>query len=102
MGYNLISYDFAFKDSLPDILFDGIMSNSLIEHLQNPIETFKLFNRMLKPDGVMSHSTDCYEYKIEYTSFHLYFYEGTSLSMLCEQSGFQITDNSFFYKTYKK
>ena len=45
--------------------FDGIMSNSVIEHLQNPIKELLIMKSILKPGACMIHSTDCYKYRIK-------------------------------------
>lgn len=38
--------------SLPDASFDGIYASHVLEHLQSLKDVFKLFARILKPDGV--------------------------------------------------
>jgi 2-polyprenyl-3-methyl-5-hydroxy-6-metoxy-1,4-benzoquinol methylase len=42
--------------------FDGIFSNNVIEHFRTPVTQFEEFHRILKPGGMMAHSSPCYEY----------------------------------------
>lgn len=109
MGYNIECYDFSF-DSIDntnlDKKYDGIMSHNVIEHLQSPEETFNYFWKILKKDGVMSHSTECYAYCYEYSIFHLYFLIGKSLQLLSDKTGFTLHDISsehgYVIKGFKK
>lgn len=54
--------------------FDGIFSNNLIEHLQDPVASLNRMREQLSPDGQMAHATPCYDYLYEYTRFHLFFF----------------------------
>lgn len=102
-GWNIYGYE-PFATNTPnaaiitdekqirEMKFDGIMSNNLIEHLKDPIATFKLMRSLLKPEGVMVHATACYEYKYEFTRFHLFFFCGDSVNQLCKRVGLRITD----------
>ncbi len=99
-GYNVYGYDpyaptdseYIIKDeeTLKTFSFDGIFSHDLLEHLRNPLEMFKLCSEILKPQGIMIHSTACYDYVYEYSRFHLFFYTGDSVNVLCNKSGFYI------------
>jgi len=81
--YVLTSYE-----ALKAMRFDGIFSNNVLEHLQNPLETLMLMKSLLKDDhSKMIHSTPCYEYLYEYTRFHLVFFTGHSLEILCRKAG---------------
>jgi hypothetical protein len=40
----------------------------------------------------MSHATPCFEYRFEFTRFHLFFFLGRSRSLLARQAGLQIQD----------
>jgi ubiquinone/menaquinone biosynthesis C-methylase UbiE len=53
--------------------FDGIFSNNVIEHFRDPVAQFEEFRRVLKPGGVMAHSSPCYEYAYSCTRFHTLF-----------------------------
>lgn len=88
-GYNLVDYD-PFVDNSRNLInnkVDGIISNNLIEHFQNPIEELKTMSSMLKPGAYMIHATDCYQYRYEFTKFHLFFFIGSSLNTLAVRSG---------------
>ena len=100
-GYDVYGYDpYSYNSDCPYIInstdvlknmrFDGIFSNNVLEHLTDPIETFILFRNLLKDNNsTMIHSTPCYEYLYEYTRFHLFFYTGESLRILCDQVGLE-------------
>jgi len=44
--------------ALEDISIDIIVSNAVLEHVQNPAELFAAMNRVLKPGGIMVHAAD--------------------------------------------
>lgn len=93
IGFNLINYDPFINVSLSldkvDVKYDGIISNNVIEHLQDPIDEFLKMKSLLKPGAKMIHMTDCYLYRVEYTKFHLFFFVGRSLKALCNRTGLQ-------------
>jgi hypothetical protein len=71
--------------------YDGIMTNNLIEHLTDPVDAFRLFRSLLSgPYSLMAHSTPCYEYSFEYTRFHLFFFTGSSIDVLCKKCGLNV------------
>jgi SAM-dependent methyltransferase len=71
--------------------FDAVFSNNVLEHLRNPVAEFLVMRSYLKPGGVMTHSTPCYELAYENTRFHLYFYLGRSVELLAARTGMRIT-----------
>ena len=88
----------SFAD-LEKMRFDGIFSNDLIEHLQNPVADMKAMMSLLKREGEMAHCSGCYEYAFEYTRFHLFFLTGGSLLRLCSRAGlsYKLGDRLFDY-----
>lgn len=70
--------------------FDGIFSNNVIEHFRNPRRQFEDFLRILKPGGMMAHSSPCYEYSYSFTRFHTLFLVGRSANILAELTGFRV------------
>ena len=92
-GYDVYDYEpYAPAESNPWVIrsfadlekmkFDGIFSNDLIEHLQNPVADLKAMADLLKDGAEMAHCSGCYEYAFEYTRFHLFFLTGNSLKRL--------------------
>ena len=99
-GYEVYDYEpYAPVDVNPWIIrsrnelfkrrFDGIFSNSVIEHLRNPVEDLRSMKMLLRDGGKMVHGTGCYEYAYEYTRFHLFFPVGRSLQVLAEAAGLE-------------
>ena len=41
-------------------------------------------------ESLLAHSTACYEYKYEFTIFHVHFYTGKSLNYLLNDTGLSI------------
>ena len=80
----------SFSD-LEKMRFDGIFSNDLIEHLQNPVSDLKAMAGLLKAGAKMAHCSGCYEYAFEYTRFHLFFLTGDSLKRLGAAAGLGVT-----------
>lgn len=101
-GYQVYGYDpyapveseyiITSEDKLKTMKFDGIFSHDLLEHLKDPVGTFRIFSEILRPNGRMIHATACYDYVYEYTRFHLFFYTGTSIEEICRRTGFVVED----------
>ena len=80
--------------------FDGIFSNDLLEHLSDPIHELQFMKLLLKSrESKMAHCTGCYNYKYEYTRFHMFFYTGKSLDVLAERAGLSVLERSNEPKT---
>lgn len=79
-------------DRLKFMRFDGIFANNVIEHFTEPIKEMLFLSGLLKDGGRMVHSTACYEYAFEHTRFHIFFFTGRSLSVLCEKAGLKYFD----------
>ncbi|MEI6788335.1 MAG: methyltransferase domain-containing protein [bacterium] len=74
--------------------FGGIASVDVIEHLGNTVETWRYFNQILQPEGVMYHifpTTLHYDLRHHYVTnaFHLCIFSEQSLTLLCEKTGFE-------------
>lgn len=79
------------RAKLAQMRFDGIYSNNLIEHLRDPVTDMKSIMSLLKDDdSLMAHASPCYEYKYEYTRFHVHFFTGKSPEVLARQCGLEI------------
>lgn len=103
-GYNFVGFEpYSNKSDDPNIItdieklkqykFDGIISHNLIEHLQNPIEVIAFLKTLLKNENsFMVHFTPCYDYVFEYSRFHLFFFTGSSLSVICKKTGLEYID----------
>jgi SAM-dependent methyltransferase len=76
-------------------LFDGIFSNNVVEHLIDPVAVFKDMGSILRPRGVMAHSTPCYSLAHTNTRFHTLFLLGNSAEFLARSSGFEIIDREY-------
>ena len=87
-GKNLPDWLITSEERLRGMRFDAIYSNDLLEHLQDPAQTLLFMKSLLKDgDSFMEHSTSCYEYRQEFTRFHLFFFTGRSLDVLCRRTG---------------
>lgn len=82
-GYTLLNYDpglpsmsgYLTQEELEHLTMkvDGIISNNVLDHLQNPIIDLFFMKSLLKSGGCMIHASDGFQYKIDYTKFHLFF-----------------------------
>jgi hypothetical protein len=78
-------------EDLRERRFDGIMSNNLIEHLQDPVATLtKLAGLLRDRDASMVHATACYRYEIEESRFHLFFFVGRSVEVMAKRAGLRV------------
>lgn len=67
--------------------YDGIMSNNVLEHFQDPIRKLRVMASHLHPDAFMVHRTGCYEYRYEGSRLHMYFFLGKSVEVMAERAG---------------
>ena len=79
-------------DDLIALKPDGIYSNNVLEHLRHPVDELKTMSSLLPPGGMMSHATPCYEYRFEFTRFHLFFFLGRSRAFLADRAGLKTVD----------
>ncbi|HEY5801860.1 MAG TPA: methyltransferase domain-containing protein [Burkholderiaceae bacterium] len=93
------------RAQLETMHFDGLFSNNVLEHLRYPFEEMRFMASRLKPGALMSHATPCFEYRYEYTRFHLFFFLGRSRQLLADRSGLAIvdyvTDGDFMNALYR-
>jgi hypothetical protein len=82
--------------------FDGIFTHNVLEHYQNPIDELKFHSSLLKDDGMIVHSTVCYNYVYADTRFHLFFYLGKSTEYLANKAGLKLVDLGKNYKGFIK
>ena len=80
---------------LSKMRFNGIFSNDVLEHMADPVADISFMKSLLAtPDALMAHTTGCYGYKYEYTRFHVFFFTGNSLNVLCEKAGLKLIEVS--------
>ncbi len=80
---------------LSKMRFNGIFSNDVLEHLMDPAAELSFMKTLLAtPDAKMAHTTGCYDYKYEYTRFHVYFFTGKAVDVLCEKAGLNLLEIS--------
>ncbi len=82
----------ASMEQLSTMRFDGVFSNNVLEHLRYPVRELSVMRGLLKSGGKMSHATPCFEYRYEFTRFHLFFYLGRSRSILAAKAELNIDD----------
>ena len=103
-GWNIIGYEPFVPNDQPNIIkdktelakmrFNGVISNNLLEHLQDPVEDLLFMKSLLKDKScLMAHSTACYKYLYEYSMYHLYFFLGKSVEHMCKSAGLIATLN---------
>lgn len=67
--------------------FDGIMSNNVLEHFQDPVAALVEMLGYLAPGGTMLHRTPCYEYEYAHSKYHCFFFLGRSVEVMSERAG---------------
>lgn len=85
-------YVYTRFDQIKGMKFDGIMSHHVIEHLNDPVDTFNMLKGMLEDGGRMVHSTPCFSYRQEFSRFHLFFYTGNSVNAICQYTGLRVVE----------
>jgi SAM-dependent methyltransferase len=71
-------------------LFDGIFSNNVIEHFRDPVAEFREMVSHLRPGGLMTHATGCYQLNFVDTRFHTAFYLGRSVELIAKKAGLEV------------
>ncbi|MBN2300171.1 MAG: class I SAM-dependent methyltransferase [Acholeplasmataceae bacterium] len=91
--------------------YDLITSTEVIEHLKYPMQTFKLFFQLLKPDGILSMMTlfhphnqnEFFEWFYIRDKSHVSFYTQNTMRYIAKQIGFEfIYSNDYRYVVFKK
>jgi len=94
-GFTLLNYDpglpdslnYLTKDKISTMSIDGIISNNVLDHLQDPINELSFMKSILKPGKSMIHGSDGFQYRIHWTKFHLYFFIGRSVQVMSDTIG---------------
>lgn len=103
-GYQVYGYEPYSKDidnpyiitdrnELKRMRFNGIFSNDVLEHFADPVSELIFMKSLLAtPEAMMSHCTGCYHYKYEYTRFHMFFFTGNAVPVMCRRAGLSVVD----------
>jgi hypothetical protein len=103
-GYDIVAYEpyttmastatiITREEELRDQRFDGIMSNNLIEHLQDPVAALTQQAALLRDqESCMVHATACYRYAFEGSRLHLFFFVGRSVATLARRAGLRVEE----------
>ncbi len=82
------------RQALSGMRFDGIFTNNMFEHLRDPVAELCFMKTLLASgEARMAHTTPCYHYLYEYTRFHLFFFTGRSVDVLCEKAGLRVVSS---------
>jgi methyltransferase family protein len=85
-------YVYSKWDELADKRFDGILSHNVLEHLFDPADITRRLSDLLTDDGRIVHATPCFDYRYDFTHYHVYFFTGRSTYVLAENAGMRIVD----------
>lgn len=88
------SSEFVYSDwsEMSGLQFDGIYSHNVLEHLFEPIDTTRRLAALLRTGGRIVHATPCFDYRYEYSHYHVFFFVGRSPSVLAHHAGMKIVD----------
>jgi len=99
-GWNIIGFEPSVKvgsehvlsswDEIGRLKFDGIISHNVLEHLFDPVETNRRLAALLNDGGKIIHATPCFDYKYEFSRFHVFFFTGKSPEVLAQKTGMKI------------
>ena len=92
-GYNVYGYDAYVTMDHPKFIsiidkcekYDLVYSNNFIEHVINPFEDLQKLLDLLNINGKLVLISSCWEYCIEYTHYHTFFFLGRSVEYLCKK-----------------
>jgi len=100
-GYDIIGYDKYVSggyilNNLGDLKFDVIYNSDFIEHLINPIEDIRHITKNLKPGGYLIFITPCFEYCIDFSHYHTFYFNDTSLAHIGNKLNLKMTFSKKF------
>jgi hypothetical protein len=102
-GYDIIGYDKYVSNNsyivndIGNSTFDVIFNCNYIEHLINPIEDIRDMISHLNNGGYIVFITQCFEYTIEFTHYHTFFFNDKSLKIIAEKLGLTLIYSNKFY-----
>jgi hypothetical protein len=85
-------YVLTTRSELEQLKPAGIFSNNVLEHFRYPVAALRDMASLLPAGAMMSHATPCFEYRFEFTRFHLFFFLGKSREWIAEQANLSIVD----------
>ena len=85
-------YVLTSRSELEQLRPAGIFSNNVLEHFRYPVEALREMAALLPRGALMSHATPCFEYRFEFTRFHLFFFLGRSRAWIAENANLDIVD----------
>jgi SAM-dependent methyltransferase len=94
-GYNVYGYDAYVDNPHPKFIktinetttFDVVYSNNYIEHVINPQTDLLKLLALVNKNGKLVLIGPCWDYCIEYTHYHTFFFIDRSLQYLCNMLG---------------
>lgn len=99
-GFTVDIYDlyYAQKKSYLGKTYDLITCTEVLEHLNNPLEYFRLFKKLLKPNGILSVMTQLHHNDASHflrwhyiqEASHISFYSNVTLGFLAKEAGFEM------------
>lgn len=110
-NYRMDTYDYYFSPEKVYIgkTYDLVTSTEVVEHLNNPLQYFNLFSKLLKPKGILAIMTQFHKNdKDHFLSWsyirdrsHISFYTTKTLEYIADKVGLKViyTDN-FKYITF--
>jgi SAM-dependent methyltransferase len=89
-GYDVYGYDLYTNMDHPKFIkntfkVDVVYTNNYIEHLIDPFNDLKKVIDLLKDDGKLVIISQCWEYCIDITHYHTFYFLGKSLNYLCNE-----------------
>lgn len=89
MGFQVDIYDPIYQPQIPRQQYAVITSTEVIEHFQNPRDSFQILNSLLEADGVLGIMTEVYRSEIDFRSWwyamdptHVVFYQEKTIQWL--------------------
>jgi hypothetical protein len=103
-GYNILGYDKYVSDNeyilnnIQGKQFDIILNCNFIEHLINPLSDLNEIIGHLNDNGTIIFITQCFEYTIEFTHYHTFFFSDKALNIISKKLNLSfIYSNKFHF-----
>jgi perosamine synthetase len=102
-GYDIVGYDKFVAgneyttSTLPNIQFDVVYNCNYIEHIIDPYEDLKEIVALTKKGGHIIFITACFEYCIEFTHYHTFFFNDTSLEYISKELGITLISSKKYH-----
>ncbi len=99
-GFNCRSYDPIYAPQLPDRQFEAVVSTEVVEHFQNPLDSFRQMLDFVEPGGILAGMTEFHSRAVDFSNWwyakdpsHICFYSEKTFAWIAKEFNLGIFRN---------